>query len=133
MYKTSILKDWLYNNNVDICGLQETGIAQHMFQRFERLSERMRDNRRENIRMCSANDRHESIEKLQYGGTAVFAYDYVSHLVHSSDADETGLGRWAWVQYRGKHKIFACVISAYQPHKSNDDRLHPKSVYRQQQ
>ena len=86
-YKSDILKEWLLQNNVDVCGLQETGIAQHMLKRHEKIAERMRDHRRDNIRMSSVNNRHESVEKLQFGGTAVFAYDYISHLVRSSGAD----------------------------------------------
>ena len=37
------------------------------------------------------------------------------------------------MQYRGRNKSFARVISVYQPHRPADDKLHPKSVYRQQQ
>ena len=115
IYKTSTLKDWLHQNEVDICGLQETGIAQHMFQQHERLAERMRDHRRENIRMCSANNTHESIERLQYGGTAVFAYDYMSHLVKSSGTDDTGLGRWCLLKLEGHRSKIIRIISAYNP------------------
>lgn len=60
---------------MEVCGLQETGIAQQMLKRHEKIAECMRVHRRDNIRMGSANNRHESVEKLQFGGTAVFTYD----------------------------------------------------------
>ena len=124
-----MLKERLLQKNVDICGLQETGIAQHMLKRHEKIAERMQDHCWDNIHMNSTNNRHESVEKLQFGGTAVFAYDFISHLVRSSGADETGLGRWCWIKLEGHRKKRVRIISAYNPCRSPEH--HYSTVYAQ--
>jgi len=90
--KQNSLKDWLARNEVDIVGWQEIGLAQHMIQKHERLAERMRDYHRKQIRVSSANNRHESVDKFQWGGTAVIAFDTLANMTRASGADETGLG-----------------------------------------
>jgi len=66
--KLHTAKEWLYHNEVDICGWQEIGVAQHLMQRHKKLAERMRDIRHNNIRISSSNNSNEKIEKFQYGG-----------------------------------------------------------------
>ena len=60
------------------------------------------------------------------------ATNTIASRVISTGGDDAGLGRWVWVRFRGKNKTFARIISVYQPHKGST-KLHPKSVYRQQQ
>lgn len=123
------IKEWLYQQEVDICGWQEVGVAQHMLQRHEKLSERMRDIRRTNIRMCSSNNKHETIDRFQYGGTAIFAFDYMSHMVRGSGVDPTELGRWSWLQLEGHKSRRVRVISAYNPCRTSFQ--HFATVYSQ--
>lgn len=127
------LKNWIIEKEIDYIGLHETNVFWKKYRDKSQFRERMLHHNWEFVRTLTAFNKHEFTALDQFGGTAVVTTNVVASRVCSTGADETGLGRWAWVQYRGKHKIFACVISAYQPHKSNDDRLHPKSVYRQQQ
>ena len=128
-YKTNFLKNLIYNNDVDICGLQEVGLAQHLLPRHDQLAKRMRDYRRDNIRMSSANNKHDDVDKLQYGGTAVFAYDFISHMVRASGTDSTGLGRWSWLQLEGHRNQRVRIVSAYNPCRTPTN--HYATVYSQ--
>lgn len=113
--KLHTAKEWIYHNEVDICGWQEIGVAQHLLQRHEKLAERMRDIRHANMRISSSNNRHENIEKFQYGGTAVFAYNMVSHMIYATGSDDTNIGRWSWLLLEGHRDRRVRVISAYNP------------------
>ena len=113
--KQNNLKDWLIQNEVDIVGWQEIGLSQHMLPKHERLAERMRDYRRRQIRVASSNNRHESIERFQWGGTSVIAFDTLANMSRASGADESGLGRWSWIQLEGHNNRLVRVVSAYNP------------------
>lgn len=128
--KQNSLKDWLVQNEVDIVGWQEIGLAQHMFQKHERLAERLRDYRRKQIRVSSSNNKHEAIEKFQWGGTATIAYDTLANMARSSGADEDGIGRWSWIQLEGHNNRRIRVISAYNPCRTTTSQF--ATVYAQQ-
>lgn len=128
--KQNCLKDWLVRHEVDLVAWQEIGLAQHMIQKHERLSERLRDHRRKQIRVASSNNRHESIEKFQWGGTAVIAYDTLANMTRSSGADEDGLGRWSWLLLEGYNDRKVRVVSAYNPCRTRSTQF--ATVYSQQ-
>ena len=54
------------------------------------------------------------------GGTALTVDTNLSthKAQQGSGRDETGLGRWTWVRFRGKNSIHTIVISAYRPCKN---------------
>ena len=123
-------KNWLIQNNVDICCRQEIVISLHMLKHQERIQERMKDYRWSKTRMSTANNKHESIDKLQFGGTVTMAVNEVAARVHASGADERGLGRWTWLLFEGHNNYKTRIISAYVPCKpatKND-----ATVYQQQ-
>ena len=128
--KIHTAKEWLYHHEVDICGWQEIGIAQHLMQRHEKLAERVRDMRHGNIRMSSSNNRIVNIEKFQYGGTAIFAYNLLSNMAYATGADDTNLGRWSWLLLEGHQGRRVRVISAYNPCRTRLN--HFATVYSQQ-
>ena len=82
------------------------------------------------MRMCSGNNNHEKIEKFQYGGTAIFAYNFISHMVRATGVDDTQLGRWSWLQLEGHRGKRVRVISAYNPCRT--PLSHFATVYSQQ-
>lgn len=110
-------KEWLLDNHVDICCWQELDLSLHMLKHHEKLNERMRDSRWSKIRLSSSNNKHESIEKLQFVGTMVMAVNEAASRAHASGVDETGLGRWSWILFEGNNKYRTRVISAYVPCK----------------
>ena len=81
------------------------------------------------MRISSFNNKHENIDKFQYGGTAVMAYNEATHRVKATGSDKTGLGRWSWILFEGKHNYTTQIISVYVPCKSSADRL--QTVYNQ--
>ena len=121
-YKIEEAKNWMLQNEVDIVGWQETGIAFHTLPKYEKLPERIKDIRWKKVRISSSNNKHETLQKFQYGGTAVISFDEVAHRVKATGADSTGLGRWSWMLFEGKNNHFTRVISAYVPCKSARDR-----------
>lgn len=134
--------EWLIQNQVDIVTWQEIGVAFHMQQRCDKMRERMRDPRWQKARVISANNKHESIDNKQFGGTSVMSVDSVASRVTGTGSDETGLGRWSWMLFEGKKKwktrIFSVHIpisskrmaSVYQQHKryylENDMNICPR-------
>ena len=127
--KQEQLINWLIQNEIDIIGWQEIGIAFHLLPYNQRLTERIKDPRWAKIRISSSNNKHERIERFQYGGTAVATFDEAAHRIKSTGGDTTGLGRWSWTLFEGRNKFFTRIISAYVPCKSADDRR--KTVYNQ--
>ena len=99
-----------------------------MQQRCDRLQERNRDPRWSKVRISAANNRHESIDFKQFGGTCVMAFNSVAARVTASECDDLGLGRWSWLRFEGRRNIKTCIISVYVPIKSKRDA----SVYQQQ-
>ena len=128
-HKQEHAKDWIYEHSVDVMGWQETGVAFHSLPIRKRLAHRMKDIRWDKMRISSANNKHENVETFQYGGTAVLAFNTAAHRVKATGSDETGLGRWSWILFEGKHKFHTRIISAYVPCKSTTDRFH--TVYNQ--
>lgn len=52
---------------------------------------------------------------FQPGGTMVLSLNTAAHRVFEIGKDTTGLGRWSWSRYRGRHDLILHVISAYRP------------------
>ena len=69
------------------------------------MKELMRDPRRHKVRVVAAsNNKHESIDHKQFGGTSVMAVKSVAYIVNGSGSDETGLSRLSWLLFEGKRK-----------------------------
>ena len=122
-YKQDSLKRWIHENDIDIIGIQEVGIATHMIQRRDTLYERMKDLRWTKIKISAANNVHEKISRAQYGGTAVMTFNRIATRATSKQGkDPTGLGRWSWLLFEGKQNHRTRIISAYNPCKSYGHR-----------
>jgi Reverse transcriptase (RNA-dependent DNA polymerase) len=65
----------------------------------------------------------------QYGGVALCSVNDGAARVVASGQDSTGLGRWAWTQYQGKHGQSVRVVTAY---RCNRPTPFAGSVYNQQ-
>jgi len=101
-----------------------------MLPHSQQLSERFQDPRWAKHRVSSTNNKHEKVEKFQYGGTAVATFDQAAHRVSSTGGDTSGLGWWSWTLFEGQNKYRTRVISAYVHCKSAENRR--KTVYNQQ-
>ena len=65
----------------------------------------------------------------QYGGTMTMARDDISHRAIQSGYDESGMGRWSYIRFRGKRKNVTRVMTCYCPNRSTTG---PNTVYSQQ-
>ena len=116
--KLRTAKEWLIHHQIDICGWQEIGFANHVLKRHERMAERMRDLRWKGIRISTATNKNESIDRFQWGGTSVMSFDLFAHMTKSTGVDQSGLGRWSWLLLEGHRGARIRVISAYNPFKT---------------
>ena len=66
--------------------------------------------------------------KSQYGGTALIAFGRLTGFYGGSGEDETKLGRWSWILFKGEGKNVR-VVSAYRPVKANRVRRRGVDVY----
>jgi len=56
-----------------------------------------------------------SQEKVQWGGTGIFAMQRTIPKIIDNDVDPSGLGRWTWIKLQGKQGHHVRIISAYRP------------------
>ena len=57
--------------------------------------------RREGARTITAHNTHERFSIAQQGGTFMSASEFSQGLIDTSGCDETGLGRWCWMTFKG--------------------------------
>ena len=130
--KEEHLKSWIASKQCDIIGIQETNLNWSKCRGRERLTERMKTPAWEFSRISSSHNKHDKEGgKYSYGGTLTLIKDQLTHQVKTTGADETGMGRWSWIQLVGKEGISTRIISAYQMRKVDDPRKSG-SVYNQQ-
>ena len=67
------------------------------------------------IRAVQAFNIHEDDTRAQEGGTAILGFDQFAGLIHTTGVDVSGLGRWCWISFKGRHNHITRIITAYQP------------------
>ena len=73
-----------------------------------------------------------SIEKIQPGGTGIISTNIYANRRMEEGRDNTGLGRWTWVKYRGKKGLNLAVVSVYRPcNPRSDEGKSLKATFRQ--
>jgi hypothetical protein len=112
--KNKILYNSIKNKQIGILGMVELNKCWHLLNNKDRWKDRTRGwwetshssisyNRKDNLLSSS----------FQPGGAAVISIEDTSHRVIESGQDSTGLGRWAWTKYRGKHNVTLRMVSVY--------------------
>jgi hypothetical protein len=75
----------------------------------------------ENTEVITANNKtikdHMKLRRHQCGGTALVARGKLVNNIGKKGIDETGLGRWCWMQFVGKSSKSTRIISVYAPHQ----------------
>ena len=105
-----------HSSKADIICLAETNLNWPILQYNSRLNNRIRAFFRE-FYSSASNNKHETFNKSQRGGTCTIAVNQITHRVHRSGIDTSGMGRWSWVQIDGKNNHRTRVLSAYRPCK----------------
>ena len=106
--------------------LNETGTNWNMAPIGKKLSDVFEPGKAK--RIATGFNRHETILRSQYGGTAAIAFSRLSGYVIETKTDSLGLGRWSWLLVgSGEHRTR--IILAYQP--VNPSTSAPGSVWAQ--
>ena len=59
----------------------------------------------------------------QWGGTGILTQGKMAFYSYEIGSDTTGLGRWTWTRFQGKHGIMLRLVSVYQPNASDKGML----------
>ena len=103
----------VYNNNdkikyfnsllsrleIDVVGGAEARTNWSMVPGSHQLSHLLQQ--REGARTITAHNIHERFSIAQQGGTFMSATEFNQGLIETSGCDETGLGRWCWMKFKG--------------------------------
>ena len=113
--KADHLKDWLYDRDIDCCGLQELNINLSKVPYGVRIHSRLYDGRWESQKHSAAYNVHDNSARFQYGGTCAMAFNHITHYMKAFGSDPRKLGRWTWLQIQCQDKTSTRIISAYAP------------------
>ena len=116
------------NSQADIVGMTEVGRCWHLLKEKEKWTERVKKWWENSKSTIAYNTKDVAPTKYQPGGTILCSIGKTCHRTVSSGVDNTGLGRWSWQRFRGKHNVTLRVISAYRPCRAPG----PNTVYAQQ-
>lgn len=118
-------------NQVDIAGYTETNCCWHLMNSKDRWREMTKTWWECSKEVIAYNIKDIHSTSFQPGGTIISSINKPSHRIISTGRDETGLGRWSWTRYRGKHTVTTRVICAYRPCKPTS--AGSNTAYSQQQ
>ena len=127
--KSEDIRQYMVENDVDVMGLAETNVNWGKVRNKDTLWDRTKQwfsNRRIGV----AYNTHQKLStNFQPGGTATLATNDIAHRFKRSGFDESGLGRWSWVQITGKQRCTTRFITVYCPTRSGTGL---NTVYEQQ-
>ena len=126
--KANDLKLFLRGAQSDIHLGQEHGVDFRVMPRDGTLADWLRTENK--LRTVVSQNRHtEPGTRRLHGGTFACAFGEAASRVSTTGVDPSGLGRWSWMLFRGRHGVTTRIITAYQPNRSRRDRL--ETVYAQ--
>jgi hypothetical protein len=111
-----------------IVGITEVGRCWHLIPEKDRWTERVKGWWENSKSTISYNTKDVAPSKYQPGGTILCSIGRPCHRIIDSGVDKSGLGRWSWQRFRGRHDVTLRVISAYRPCRATG----PNTVYSQQ-
>ena len=126
--KNDSLRQAINEHEIQILGLSETNRCWHLLEEENRWKPRIKGwwESAQSTIAYNMND-GELSTPFQPGGTMILSLNDAAHKVAEIGRDDTGLGRWCWTKYRGKHEVTLKVICAYQPcvpHDPGDNTTH---------
>ena len=127
--KNKLLRDIIQHSQMDVLLTQEDNIFWPKTYSENRPRERCKGWTRD-LRVESAfnTDPREASGKHLQGGTSVYLFDEVANKSGSKGVDQTLLGRWSWIQVKGRDDTKTRIYSVYRPCRGAGE----KSVYSQQ-
>jgi hypothetical protein len=105
---------------IDVWGWAEINVNWLLVKQSDKLEYRFKE-WFENTAVITANNKtikdQMKLKRHKWGGTALGARCKLVHNIGKRGVDETGLGRWCWMQFVGKNNKSTRIISDYDPHK----------------
>ena len=101
-----------------IVGITEVGRCWHLIPEKDRWTERVKGWWENSKSTIAYNAKDVAPSKYQPGGSILCSIGKPCHRIVDSGVDKSGLGRWSWQRFRGKHNVSLRVISAYRPCRS---------------
>lgn len=118
--------------DINILTMQELGLNWSRVSRdhswHERVKEYLKQDASQTKSKMSHNIHDKTGEPDQWGGTGIMAYGKIAKFAMGAGSDPSGLGRWTWTRYRGKHGMALRIVSIYQP---TDNKRGTIAVYQQ--
>ncbi len=68
-----------------------------------------------NHSICTTNIQHITHDRVLFGGTALISTGTMAHCAVASGTDPSGLGRWAWTRFIGRHNTHLRIVTGYRP------------------
>jgi len=118
--KNESVRDTMLRHNIDILGISEVNIAWHKVRGEARLGECTAEWFEARHLTRAWNQTNTITEQSQFGGVALITRNKTAHCISEQGADTTGLGRWAWTQYRGRQGHYTRVVGLLPPSQKRD-------------
>ena len=129
--KNNSLFKFLFNTKFDVMGLSEINLHWSSLTPSNSWEERVQG-RWESLHSSICYNQEDPVSSAwQPGGCIQLSTNRMAHRVISSGKDPSGLGRWCWTRYRGRHDVTLRIITAYRPGGSSSSG--PKTVFWQNQ
>ena len=113
--KNKAIIKFLKSYQFDIFGMAETNLHWASLDPTEGWEERM-EGVWESMNHNLAYNQQDSINQVwQPGGCLQVSCDRAAHRCIGNGKDPSGLGRWCWTRYRGRHDVTLRIITAYRP------------------
>ena len=120
------IKTFMRQTECDIIGFAEHNTNMKHCKGMRNPSELFRTEN--SLRHSFAHNKHEDPGVFQQGGVALLAVSGAASRVFQQGVDESGLGRWAWLLFRGRNGLCTRIYVAYRPTRSSGNG----TVYQQQ-
>jgi hypothetical protein len=123
---TAFLQD-IIDGELDIMCATEINLAWQNVNPEDKIQERFRGGLEFAKYVVSNNKDANYKEKFQRGGTLTVCQGPICARTIASGVDTSTLGRWSWIQVRGRHDLSIIVVTVYRPVYSEG----PLSTYQQ--
>ena len=111
--KNDRIRQAINDHDMQIIGISETNRCWHLLNEEDRWISRIKGWWETSKSSVAYNVKDGELSTpYQPGGTLVLSVGEPAHRVIEIGRDTTGLGRWSWTRYRGKHDVILQVISA---------------------
>jgi len=103
-----------YKSKCDIFGLAETNVNWHLLKGSASFYSRVKYywNR---FKTTTSHNIHAKHGINQRGGTCSAAVGQIAHRINKVGKDKKGLGRWVWLEFKGRENHTIRVYTAYKP------------------